>query len=93
MHLLPNALTPLAQDAALRLGDLILVEAALSFLGLGVQPPTASWGTMVAEGQEVLANAWWLTLLPTALVAATVIAAALAADGLQELARRETQPA
>jgi peptide/nickel transport system permease protein len=89
-HLLPNALTPLAQDAALRLGDLILVEASLSFLGLGVQPPAASWGTMVAEGQEVLANAWWLTLLPTALVAATVISAALAADGLQELARNET---
>ncbi len=88
-HLLPNALTPIAQDAALRLGDLILVEASLSFLGLGVQPPAASWGTMVAEGQEVLANAWWLTMLPTALVAATVIAAALAADGLQELARSE----
>ena len=89
-HLLPNALTPLTQDAALRLGDLILVEASLSFLGLGVQPPAASWGTMVAEGQEVLANAWWLTLLPTALVAITVIAAALAADGLQELARSQT---
>jgi peptide/nickel transport system permease protein len=92
VHLLPNSLTPIAQDGALRLGDLILVEAALSFLGLGAQPPTASWGTMVSEGQEVLANAWWLTLLPTALVAATVIAAALAADGLQELARRDARP-
>jgi len=88
-HLLPNSLTPIAQDGALRLGDLILVEASLSFLGLGVQPPAASWGTMVAEGQEVLANAWWLTMLPTALVAVTVIAAALAADGLQELAGSE----
>ncbi len=88
-HLLPNALTPIVQDGALRLGDLILVEAALSYLGLGAQPPTASWGTMVAEGQEVLASTWWLTMLPTALVAATVIAAALAADGVQELARRE----
>ncbi len=88
-HLLPNALTPIAQDGALRLGDLILIEAALSYLGLGAQPPTASWGTMVAEGQEVLASTWWLTMLPTALIAATVIAAALAADGVQELARRE----
>ena len=86
-HLLPNALTPIAQDGALRLGDLILVEAALSYLGLGAQPPTASWGTMVAEGQEVLATTWWLTMLPTALVALTVIAAALAADGVQELGR------
>jgi peptide/nickel transport system permease protein len=89
VHLLPNALTPIAQDGALRLGDLILVEASLSFLGLGVQPPTASWGNMVADGQAVLANAWWLTFLPVALVALTVIAAALVADGLQELARRD----
>jgi peptide/nickel transport system permease protein len=88
-HLLPNSLTPIAQDGALRLGDLILVEASLSFLGLGVQPPIPSWGNMVAEGQEVLANAWWLTFLPTALIALTVIAAALAADGLQEIAGRE----
>ena len=92
LHLLPNAVTPIAQDGALRLGDLILVEASLSFLGLGVQPPTASWGNMVAEGQQVLANAWWLTFLPAALVALTVIAAALVADGLQELARRDTLP-
>jgi peptide/nickel transport system permease protein len=92
LHLLPNALTPIAQDGALRLGDLILVEASLSFLGLGVQPPTASWGNMVAEGQQVLANAWWLTFLPAALVALTVIGAALLADGLQEVARRDAFP-
>jgi peptide/nickel transport system permease protein len=91
-HLLPNAVTPIAQDGALRLGDLILMEASLSFLGLGVQPPVASWGNMVAEGQQVLANAWWLTFLPAALVALTVIGAALLADGLQELARRDTVP-
>lgn len=88
-HLLPNALTPMVQDAALRLGDLILVEASLSFLGLGVQPPTASWGSMVAEGQEVLASAWWLTALPSVLVALAVIGAGLIADGIQELRRRD----
>ncbi len=93
VHLLPNSLTPIAQDGALRLGDLILVEASLSFLGLGVQPPVPSWGNMVAEGQDVLATGWWLALLPTALVALTVIAAALAADGLQELAGREERVA
>jgi len=92
VHLLPNALTPIAQDGALRLGDLILLEASLSFLGLGVQPPRASWGNMVTEGQAVLANAWWLTFLPVALVALTVIGAALVADGLQAIARREAQP-
>jgi len=86
-HLLPNTATPLAQDAALRLGDLILVEASLSFLGLGVPPPYPSWGSMVAEGQEVLLTAWWLTVVPGAAVAATVIGAALVADGLSEVAR------
>jgi peptide/nickel transport system permease protein len=89
VHLLPNALTPIAQDGALRLGDLILMEASLSFLGLGVQPPTASWGNIVADGQAVLGNAWWVTALPVALVALTVIGAALVADGLQELGRRD----
>ncbi len=86
-HLLPNTLTPLSQDAALRLGDLILAEASLSFLGLGVQPPVPSWGNMVAEGQTMLLDAWWLTLLPGAAVALTVISAAFVADGIRELAR------
>lgn len=86
-HLLPNTLTPLSQDAALRLGDLILAEASLSFLGLGVQPPVPSWGNMVAEGQTMLLDAWWLTFIPGAAVALTVISAALVADGMRELAR------
>jgi peptide/nickel transport system permease protein len=83
-HLLPNALTPLTQDAALRLGDLILAEAALSYLGLGVQPPAPSWGAMVAEGQAVISGSWWLMLLPSVCITLTVIAAALVADGLQQ---------
>lgn len=86
-HLLPNLLTPLTQDAALRLGDLILVEASLSYLGLGVQPPLASWGGMVAEGQDLLGSAWWLTFIPGVCVTLTVIGAALFADGLSELSR------
>jgi hypothetical protein len=74
IHLLPNVVAPLAQDAALRLGDLILVEAALSFLGLGVQPPLASWGGMVAQGEELVMGGWWVSLFPGACIAATVIA-------------------
>jgi len=88
-HLLPNTLTPLSQDAALRLGDLILAEASLSFLGFGVAPPWPSWGGMVAEGGEVLGTAWWLILAPGVAITLVVIAAALVADGLGELARRE----
>ena len=86
-HLLPNALTPVAQDAALRMGDLVLIEASLSFLGLGVQPPVPSWGSMVAEGEELLATAWWLAFLPGLAVVLTVVGAALVADGLQQLSR------
>jgi len=86
-HLLPNALTPIAQDASLRLGDLILVEAALSFLGLGVQPPIPSWGNMVAEGQVALPNGWWVTFPPGLAIALTVVAAALVADGFSALLR------
>jgi peptide/nickel transport system permease protein len=88
-HLLPNTVTPLAQDASLRLGDLILVEAALSFLGLGVQPPIPSWGNMVAEGQVLLPGGWWVTFLPGLAIAVTVIGAALLADGVGELVRGE----
>ena len=87
-HLLPNAVTPLSQDAVLRLGDLILAEASLSFLGLGVQPPVPSWGNMVAEGQTLLVEAWWLTFIPGLAITVTVVAAALVADGMQEIARR-----
>jgi peptide/nickel transport system permease protein len=86
-HLLPNAITPLAQDGALLLCDLILLEASLSFLGLGVPPPHPSWGNMVAEGENVLLEAWWLALIPGAAVALTVMAAAVLADGLSETAR------
>lgn len=83
-HLLPNAMQPVLADAALRVGDLVLLEAALSFLGHGVPPPTASWGRMVAENQEALATAWWATLLPGVAITMTVLAFALIADGLRD---------
>jgi peptide/nickel transport system permease protein len=92
VHLLPNLAAPLAQGAALRLGDLILAEAALSFLGLGVQPPLASWGAMVAHGQEFFPAAWWLTFPAGLAVAGTGIGAALLADGVGEAARAESGP-
>jgi ABC-type dipeptide/oligopeptide/nickel transport system permease subunit len=63
---------------------MILVEASLSFLGLGLQPPIASWGNMIAEGQEVLLQAWWVATFPGAALVLTVLAFNLLADGLQE---------
>lgn len=86
-HILPNAIAPLGQDAALRFGDLLLIEASLSFLGFGVQPPTASWGAMLAEGQSTLGAGWWLLALPAALVATTVLVSALLAEALHEKTR------
>ncbi|HZI63648.1 MAG TPA: ABC transporter permease [Thermoanaerobaculia bacterium] len=83
-HLLPNALTPVTVDASLRIGDLILVEAALSFLGFGLQPPTPSWGGMVADGRDALGVAWWVSAFPGAAIALAVLAFNLLGDGLRD---------
>ena len=83
-HLLPNAWGPVLADSALRVGDLILIEAALSFLGLGVQPPTPSWGSMVAEGRDALQSAWWVAAFPGLAIALAVVACNLVADGLRD---------
>lgn len=82
-HLLPNALTPVIAYTALRVGDLILVEASLSFLGLGVPAPQPTWGNMIAQGSDVLTTAWWVATFPGAAIAVTVIAFHLVGDGLR----------
>jgi len=84
LHYLPNLVGPVSQEAALRLGDLIIAEATLSFLGLGVQPPTPSWGSMVAEGQAVLLSGWWVATVPGLTIAFVVLLLAAAGDLLQE---------
>ena len=83
-HLLPAALTPVIVDTALRVGDLILIEAALSYLGLGVQPPLPSWGNLVADGRDALLSAWWVTAFPGAALALTVVGLNLLGDGLRD---------
>jgi peptide/nickel transport system permease protein len=84
-HLLPNALAgPLVfatSDATL----VLLNGAAISYLGLGVQPPVAEWGVMVAEGQSFLTTAWWMTLFPGAAILALALAFSLVGDGLADL--------
>jgi peptide/nickel transport system permease protein len=87
-HLLPLALAPLLATAALRLGDALLAEAALSWLGFGVQPPATSWGSLLAEAQASLPGAWWVAAFPGLAVALSVLAAALVAEG----ARAELDP-
>ena len=73
-HLLPNALAPVTAFAALRLADVILLESSLSFLGLGVQPPGVSWGSIIRDGRDALASAWWIATFPGLALALTAIA-------------------
>jgi len=84
LHLLPAALPAALTDAALRAGDFILLEAALSFLGAGIQPPHPSWGSMVAESTDVLATAWWLSLFPGLALLAAVATVSFWADRLRD---------
>jgi peptide/nickel transport system permease protein len=81
-HLLPNVLPALLTQALLELARVILVEASLSYLGLGVQPPNASWGLMVAENQGYVSQAWWTVVCPGAVLALTVLAVNLVARAL-----------
>lgn len=83
-HLVPAALPAALTDTALRAGDFILLEAALSFLGAGIQPPAPSWGSMVAESTDVLASAWWLSLFPGLAILTAVAALSFWADGLRD---------
>jgi peptide/nickel transport system permease protein len=83
-HLIPNTLSVIIIAATLRIGDIILAEAFLSFLGLGVPPPAPSWGQMVFEGREVLLGAWWLSTFPGIAIAVTVIGFNLLGDGLKD---------
>lgn len=82
-HLLPNTIGPLSVAATLGVGDVILIEAGLSFLGLGVQPPTPSWGGMILDGREVLTTAPWVSLLPGLAIVATVLSVNLVGDALR----------
>jgi peptide/nickel transport system permease protein len=83
-HLIPNTLSVIIVAATLRIGGIILTEASLSFLGLGVPPPTPSWGQMVFEGREVLLSAWWLSTFPGIAIAGTVIGFNLLGDALRD---------
>ena len=82
-HILPNILPPVVVIATVNVSTLILAEAALSFLGLGVQPPTPAWGTMLAEGREVFRIAWWTAVFPGLAIVITVLGVNLLGDGLE----------
>lgn len=83
-HLIPNAAAPVIVYTTLGIGGTILVEASLSFLGLGVPPPTATWGSLVNDGREFLRAAWWYTLFPGLMIVFAVMSFNLLGDGLRD---------
>jgi peptide/nickel transport system permease protein len=82
-HILPNAIAPALVSATLGVASAILVESALSFLGLGVQPPDPSWGNILTEGKDNIQIAWWLSLFPGLAILFTVLAYNLLGEGIQ----------
>lgn len=82
-HVLPNILGPLAVIAALQVGTMILLEASLSFLGLGVSMDTRSWGSMIAEGRDYLARGWWISTFPGLALFFTILAVNYLGDALR----------
>lgn len=83
-HVLPNALSPVLVSATLGVAGAILTESALSFLGIGVQPPTPSWGNMLIAGKQTLGTAWWLSAFPGLAILLTVLGYNLFGEGLRD---------
>ena len=83
-HLLPNAVGALVVASTLNAGTVILIESTLSFLGLGLSPPTPSWGGMVFEGRDALASAWWVSAFPALAITLAVVALNMVGDGIRD---------
>jgi peptide/nickel transport system permease protein len=83
-HVLPNVVGPGLVNATLAVGNVILLEAGLSFLGIGVRPPTASWGSIIQDGAERVSDLWWLTVFPGLAIVITVFACNALGDALRD---------
>ncbi len=84
-HVLPNTLSPVAVLASFSMAQAILTEAGLSFLGVGLDPSTPSWGTMLNDGRDYLISAWWIGAVPGVAIAVAVLGATLLGEGLRQL--------
>ena len=83
-HMLPNALAPIIVQATLGVASAILSAASLSFLGLGIQPPTPEWGSMLSAGRQYIRDAWWIVTFPGLTIMLTIFALNLLGDGLRD---------
>ncbi len=83
-HILPNGLSPILVSATMGIGGAILIESGLSFLGLGVQPPTPSWGSLLASGKDNIEIAWWLSAFPGLAILLTVLGYNLLGEGIRD---------
>ena len=83
-HIMPNAIGPIVVGATLAVGNAIILESSLSFLGLGVQPPTPTWGNMLQDAQATMATRPWLTIFPGLAILLTVLSVNFIGDGLQD---------
>lgn len=83
-HVLPNTVGPILVIAGFQLGRLVLLEATLSFLGLGIQPPTPAWGTMLADARLYMRQAWWTAAFPSAAISLTVLSTNFLGDSLRD---------
>lgn len=83
-HVLPNGLSPILVSATMGVGGAILIESGLSFLGLGVQPPTPSWGSLLASGKDNIEIAWWLSAFPGLAILITVLGYNLLGEGIRD---------
>ena len=84
LHILPNILAPVVVIATLGVANAIIAGAALSFLGLGAEPPTPEWGLMLSDGRQFLRHAWWITTFPGLAIMVTVLSINLVGDGLRD---------
>ncbi|RJQ54647.1 MAG: ABC transporter permease [Desulfobacteraceae bacterium] len=83
-HILPNVVAPVIVLASLEVGRMIITEAAISFLGFGIQPPTAAWGNILSEGRDYMTTAWWLTVFPGLAIVATTLAVNIVGDVVRD---------
>jgi ABC-type dipeptide/oligopeptide/nickel transport system permease subunit len=91
VYILPNIVGVLAVVGTLELGRMILIESSLSFVGLGMQPPDASWGSMIRQGQEYIYTAWWIPTLPGVFIMLTVLGMNLMGDWLRDVLDPKTR--